>query len=75
MCIEQIARDLLASGKYSARQRQVETGSDLRHVGGGEVGRDPSRWELKSRVQQCGVNAVARLAHGSISESHDRKSR
>ncbi len=73
--VEQLARDLSARGEDSARERQVEARSDLWHVGWGEVRRDPPRWELKAGVQQRGMNAVARLAHGGVGEPDDRKRR
>jgi len=38
-----------------------------------EVCGDPPRWELELRVEDCGVDAVARLAHGGVPQPHDRK--
>lgn len=75
VCIEQLTWDLPARREYPARQCQVESGSDLWHIGGGEVRGDPPRRELKARVQQRSVNAVARLAHGGVGEPDDRKRR
>jgi hypothetical protein len=73
--VEPVVRYLSTRCQHSAGERQVESGSDLRHVGGSEVGRYATGGKLISGVEDGSVDAVARLAHGCVGQADDRKRR
>jgi hypothetical protein len=65
-CLQQLARYLPACREHPAGKREIESGPDLGHIGGGEVSRDASRRELVAGVEHGRMHTVARLAHGRI---------
>ena len=64
---------LLGGGQDAAGRREVEAGTHLAQMRGREVDRDPPLREREVRVQQRGVDALTRFAHGRIRAPDDRK--
>ena len=68
-------RELLGRRQQPAGRREVEARADLAQVRGREVDGDPPLRKREARVQQRGVDALARFPHGRIGAPDDRERR
>ena len=73
--LQVLGRDLLGCREQPAGGCEVEAGTDLAQVRGREVDRDAPLRKREARVQQCGMDALARLTHGRVAAADDREGR
>ncbi len=67
--------DLPRGEQQRHRDRQVESGAFLSHVGRGEIHGDLSRREFIAAVPEGGQHALSALAHGRVRQAHDGEGR
>jgi hypothetical protein len=73
--VDRAAFQFAGRRQQAERDRQVEGGARLAHVGRGEIDRDAVRRKLVSRVPDRGFHSMVALANGRIGKADHREAR
>ena len=73
--VEDAGGESLVGARERDRDRELEPGTGLAHVGGREVDGDALHRPVEVRREQRGADTLARFAPGRVGESDDRVAR
>ena len=63
--------EIAVCAEDAKRDGEIETGALLSHISGRQVDRDSLKWKEEPAVGNGGANALARLTHRGIRQSHN----